>query len=142
MQEWLKTERLRNHIVSTHDNPADQGHDPSESDQVRTCSELARVNLHRYGPTCTVTPITTTLTVLKNTADSIQNHSELENNDQNRVDDAKEELINPLPKRRRKRSCRWDQWDMASLMCGMVGSCTTSRRQSEGTTLGILAWKK
>ena len=31
---------------------------------------------------------------------------------------------------------------MASLMCGMVGSCTTSRRQSEGTTRGILAWKK
>ena len=94
VQEWLKTERLCIHIVSTHDNPTDKGHDPSESDQVRTCSELARVNLHR--PTCTVTPITTTLTVLKNTANSFQNYSELENNDQNRVDDAKVELITIL----------------------------------------------
>ena len=96
VQEWLKTERLRIHNVTTHDNPTDKGHDPSESDQVRTCSELATVNLHRYGPTCKVTPITTTLTVLKNTADSIQNHSELENNDGDRVDDAKEELITIL----------------------------------------------
>ena len=57
--------------------PRDQGHDSRDIDQVWTCSELARIILHRLGPTCTVTsvtPITETLTVLMNTVNSFQNH--------------------------------------------------------------------
>ena len=55
----------------------DQSHDPRKTGQVRTCLELARINLHRLGPTCTgttVTAITETLTVLKSTVNSSQNH--------------------------------------------------------------------
>ena len=57
--------------------PHDPGHDPTETDQVWTCPELARVILHILGPTCTVTsvtPITATLTVLMNTVNNFQNH--------------------------------------------------------------------
>ena len=57
--------------------PHDHGHDSRETDQVWTCSELARVILHRLGPTCTITsiaPTTTTLTVFMNTVNSSQNH--------------------------------------------------------------------
>ena len=46
--------------------PHDRSHDSREVDQVWTCSELAKIALHRLEPTCTVTsntPITETLTV-------------------------------------------------------------------------------
>ena len=81
VHEWLKTGRRRIHKASTHDIPVDHthdpGHDPTETDQVWTCPELARVILHILGPTCTVTsvtPITATLTVLMNTVNNFQNH--------------------------------------------------------------------
>ena len=89
VQEWLKTGRLRVHKVSTHDNLGrleDQGHDSKETDQVLTCSELARIILHRLEPTCTVTSVTP-ITLLMNTDKMIsesQTHStlgKLENND-------------------------------------------------------------
>ena len=55
--------------------PHDQGHDQRATAQVRTCSELARINLHRLGPTCTLTrgrPIRNVS--LKNTVKSFQDH--------------------------------------------------------------------
>ena len=57
--------------------PHDQGHDSRETDQVWTCSELARIILHSLGPTCIVTSvtfITETLAVWMNTVNSLQNH--------------------------------------------------------------------
>ena len=44
----------------------DQNHDPRETDQVWTCSELEMILLHRREPTCTVTSVTP-ITVLMNT---------------------------------------------------------------------------
>ena len=40
--------------------PHDEGHDSRETDQVRTCLELARITLDRLEPTCTV--VTTAVT--------------------------------------------------------------------------------
>ena len=115
--------------------PHDQGHDPRATDQVRTCSELARINLHRLGPTCTVTrvrPITRTFTVLKNTVSSFQDHrltanlrTTIETGSTMRKKNSsqlsvKTKVMNP-PSASRSRM------GVASTMGGMVGSCATSR---------------
>ena len=116
--------------------PHDQGHDARETDQVCTCSELVTINFDSRGPTCTLeteTQITTALTVLTNTFNNSQNHSLARSWEQRLRQDRRCErrihhsfllktLMNP------PNAC-WTRMDVASMMAGMVCSCTTARRK-------------
>ena len=123
----------------------DQGHDPRETDQVRTCSELATVNRHRLWPTCrvtTVTPLTATLTVLKTTVNSFQNY---------RLTANLGRTIETGSTMRRKNSpepfaqnndqtvnCQLNNTDMTSTMGGMVSSTASRQRMGARSTVTTL----